>query len=253
MDAQKLQFMVSIQLEIDKLEEQLGSNNQAVIETKKLFQKLSQSEFNYKKNENSKNEYSENLLPILSNTEIIIDKVTRVTNKYDIIDLFIEKRARNFYKDFPTNELNSEKLKNDLIKNMELYELNLKKEDHKLSSKYVIVQLEGILNLFEQELIKFEETNATRENSQLNYIKIYNGTKTMPLIAKCNSIQSYKKLGFVDVNKISIVNDIRNYESHQFSQIQKIKSEAKLETLRNSPSLYYESVLTLIKKCYKLI
>ena len=70
----------------------------------------------------------------------------------------------------------------------------------------------------------------------------------MTLIAKCSSIQTLKNLGFVDIKKISVVNDIRNYESHQYTPEQIIISEEKLATLSNSPSIYYESVLNLIKK-----
>jgi len=254
MDAQKLKFMMSVQLEIDKLEEKLGANHQDVISSKELFQKLSQSEIQKKKPENGKSECCDELIPILNNTGIIIDKINRVTIKYDLIDSIIEKRASFFYKDFPTNSENLEKLKKELIKNLELFELNLKKEDHKLASKYLIVQLEGIVNRFEQELILFEESNPTRQYSQINFIKTHNsGSKTMTLIAKCSSIQTFKNLGFVDIKKISFVNDIRNYESHQYSPEQIIKSEEKLTTLSNSPSIHYESVLNLIKKCLPII
>lgn len=254
MDAQKIKFMMSIQLEIDKLEAKLGSNHQDVIGSKALFQKLSQTEIQKKKSENKNSECCDELIPILNNTEIIIDKVNRVTIKYDLIDSIIEQRASFFYRDFPTNNDNLKKLKQVLIKNLEQFELNLKKEDHRLASKYLIVQLEGIVNMFEQELILFEETNPTRQYSQIYFIKTHrNGTKTMSLFAKCSSIQTHKNLGYVDVKKISIVNDIRNYESHQYSQEQIIASEEKLTTLSNSPSLYYESVLNLIKKCLPII
>ena len=254
MDAQKLKFMMSVQLEIDKLEAKLGSNHQEVVSSKALFQKLSQTEIQKKKTDNNKSEYCDELIPILNNTEIIIDKVNRVTTKYDLIDSIIEKRASFFYKDFPTNNENLEKLKKELVKNLELFELNLKKEDHKLASKYLIVQMEGIVNRFEQELIFFEESNPTRQYSQINYIKTHNnGSKTMTLIAKCSSIQTLKNLGFVDIKKISIVNDIRNYESHQYSPEQIIVSEEKLTKLSNSPSIHYESVLNFIKKCLPLI
>ena len=254
MDAQKLKFMMSVQLEIDKLEGKLGSNHRDVIASKALFEKLSQIEIQKKKPENNKSEFCDELIPILNNTEIIIDKINRVTIKYDLIDSIIEKRASFFYKDFPTTSENLEKLKKELIKNLELFELNLKKEDHKLASKHLIVQLEGIVNRFEQELILFEESNPTRQYSQFNFIRTHNnGSKTMTLIAKCSSIQTFKNLGFVDIKKISIVNDIRNYESHQYSFEQIVKSEEKLTTLSNSPSVYYESVLNLIKKCLPII
>ena len=202
MDAQKLKFMMSVQLEIDKLEAKLGSNHQEVVSSKALFQKLSQTEIQKKKTDNNKSEYCDELIPILNNTEIIIDKVNRVTTKYSFC----------------------------------------------ASINYRIV------NRFEQELIFFEESNPTRQYSQINYIKTHNnGSKTMTLIAKCSSIQTLKNLGFVDIKKISIVNDIRNYESHQYSPEQIIVSEEKLTKLSNSPSIHYESVLNFIKKCLPLI
>lgn len=254
MDAQKLKFMMSVQLEIDKLEAKLGSNHQDVIASKALFHKLSQTEIKNRNSEQNKSDCCDELIPILNNTEIIIDKVNRVTTKYDLIDSIIEKRASFFYKDFQPNNEDLEKLKKELVKNLELFELNLKKEDHKLASKYLIVQLEGIVNRFEQELILFEESNPTRQYSQIRFIKTHNnGLKTMTLIAKCSSIQTLKNLGFVDIKKISIVNDIRNYESHQYSPEQIILSEEKLTALSNSPSIHYESVLNLIKKCLPLI
>ena len=52
MDAQKLKFMMSVQLEIDKLEAKLGTNHPDVIASKTLFQKLSQTEIQKKRQEN---------------------------------------------------------------------------------------------------------------------------------------------------------------------------------------------------------
>ncbi|MDI9877931.1 hypothetical protein [Flectobacillus longus] len=253
MDAQKLKFMMSVQLEIDKLEAELGSNHQDVVASKALFQKLSQTEIQKKKQVNSKSECCDELIPIKADTETIIDQVTRVTNKFDIIDSIIEKRASHFYNDFPTTNLTLTELKKVLIKNLELFELSLKKEDHRLASKYLIVQLEGILNLFEPELILFEEANPTRQYSQLSYIAIYKGVKTMPFRTKCNSIQTYLGIKYIAHNKVSLVYDIRNYESHQFAPDKIEESEAKLQLLKNSPTDYYEEVFKLIKQCFKSI
>jgi hypothetical protein len=63
MDAQKLQFMLSIQLEIDKLEAKLGSNHNEVIAIKELFQKLSQSEL---RKENQDKVISESNIELLN-------------------------------------------------------------------------------------------------------------------------------------------------------------------------------------------
>ena len=191
---------------------------------------------------------SDSIAPIKKDTETIIEQVNRVTNKFDIIDEEIEKRAKSFYLDFNSTD----DLKTELIKNYELFELSLKKEDHKLASKYVIVQLEGILNLFEQELIAFEENNPEREYSQLKYISTYKGKKTMPFRTKCNSIRTYKDIKYIDYNKISLVYEIRNFESHQFAS-DKIKDcEEKLEELKKSPNEHYSEIYKLIKICLKL-
>ena len=69
MDAQKLKFMMSVQLEIDKLEAKLGSNHQDVITSKALFHTLSQTEIKKKNSENSKSDCCDELIPILNNTE----------------------------------------------------------------------------------------------------------------------------------------------------------------------------------------
>jgi hypothetical protein len=80
MDAQKLKFMMSVQLEIDKLEAVLGSNHQDVIASKALFQKLSQTEIQKKKPENSKSEYCDELIPIKLNTEVIREHLSITGN-----------------------------------------------------------------------------------------------------------------------------------------------------------------------------
>lgn len=248
MDAHKIKFMMSIQYEIDKKKEELGADNPTVLELKELFQILWQNEIN---ETNLPLLNNLDLLPIKTNTETIINQVKRVTDKYDIIDKEIEQRAKKFYEDFPTTTPTLLELKDVLIKNLGLFELSLKKEDHKLASKYCILQLEGILNLFEHELISWEENNPTREYSQLRGIKThYEGTKTMTIIAKCYSIHAYHILNFVSVKKISLVYDIRNYESHQFA-INKIEQcEAKLSILKEYPNEYYEEVFKLIKQCF---
>ena len=72
MDAQKIKFMMSIQLEIDKLEVKLGSNHQDVIASKALFQKLSQTEIQKKKSENKNSECCDELIPFNISIHFII-------------------------------------------------------------------------------------------------------------------------------------------------------------------------------------
>ena len=71
MDAQKLKFMMSVQLEIDKLEAKLGSNHQDVIASKSLFHTLSQTEIKKKNSQQSKSDCCDELIPIKSDTEAI--------------------------------------------------------------------------------------------------------------------------------------------------------------------------------------
>lgn len=254
MDAQKIKFMMSIQQEIDKLEEKLGSNHLDVISTKALFQKLSLTEIKEGKDVFIRHNNCEELNPILTNTETIIDKVNRVTYKFDVIDEIIEKRALYFYRDFPTNNSTLEELKKQLTRNFELFELSVKKENSRLASKYLVLQIEGILNLFEQHLILFEENNPSRPYSQINFIKTHrNGTRSMAIKSKCSSIKECFSLRYVDIRKISIVIDIRDYESHQYNLEQIIQSEAKLTELNNNPREHYEAVFSLIKQCIPLI
>lgn len=251
MDAQKIKFMLSIQKEIDKLVATLGATHPDVIAAKGLFEKLSQDEMT--KPSFSDCDCAEEIKPIKKDTETIIDQVKRVTQKFDLIDKEIEERAKHFYIDFPTTTNNLAELKKVLIKSRELFELSLKKEDHRLASKYAIVQLEGLLNLFETELINWEEENPTREYSQKSFIQTYNGIKSMPFRAKCNSIRAFLQLKYVDYNKISLVYDIRNYESHQLTGERIVESEIKLTQLKNSPTHYYEEVYKLMKQCFKSI
>ena len=247
MDAQKLNFMMSIQNEIDKLSLKIGADHQSVKDLKNQFEKLSQTEL--KKQDNSSISNID-LLPIKNDTELIIDQFKRVNQKFDVIDKEIEDRAIFFYKDLKLTSFVSLEFKNMLIKNFELFELSLKKEDHKLASKYAIVQLEGILNIFEQDLIIWETNNPTRQYSQFNYITTQkNGIKTMPFKAKCNSIQVFLNLKFFGHKKLDLVYDLRGYESHQYSQDKILESEAKLLTLKNSPNEYYGEIFKFIKQC----
>jgi len=71
MDAQKLKFMMSVQLEIDKLEAKLGSNHQDVIASKALFHTLSQTEIKKRNSEQNKSDCCDELIPIKLDTEII--------------------------------------------------------------------------------------------------------------------------------------------------------------------------------------
>lgn len=94
MDAQKLKFMISVQLEIDKLEAKLGSNHQDVIASKALFQKLSQTEIQKKKPENSKSECCDELIPIKLNTEVIREHLSIRGNKSIDYEFILNKTVK---------------------------------------------------------------------------------------------------------------------------------------------------------------
>ncbi len=252
MDASKILFMISIQLEIDKLEKEFGSKHQDVITTKASFQKLIQTEIQNKETGLDEYEFYDKLTPILNNTEIIIDKVNKANLKYDVIDSTIKMRASSFYGSFVPNTDELKHLKKNSIKCFEQYELSLKKEDHRLASKYLIMQLEGFLNIFKEELISHELKHPKRKGSQLDYIRFGSTFKTMPLMSMCYSLRDLKHIKF-DYERIDMIIKIRNYESHQPSLEDVEENEDTLSLLTKDPSMYYKSVLNLITSCIKQI
>ncbi len=85
MDAQKIKFMMSIQQEIDKLKAKLGASNSFVVELKKQFDLLSQSELNKQIN----SDYSSNdLAPIKIDTKTIRESL-EIRGEYSVDYSFV--------------------------------------------------------------------------------------------------------------------------------------------------------------------
>ncbi len=227
------------------------------------FYKLFLNELQRKKSKNSSDAkaFEEKLFSLIGNDldnsarlGKIEEQVNRVANKFDVIDKETEKRARYFYKDFPATTPVLNELKVALTKSYEFYDYNLKKEDHKQSAKYSIVQLEGVLNYLEQNLIAWIEEDESRNSRLGSKIKIYrNGSRGLNFYDKCWVAKEYVPIKYFSSEKINLVYDIRNYESHQFLSEQARESENKLLLLKSSPSDYYNEVFSLIKNCFSVI
>jgi hypothetical protein len=266
MDAQKLKFMMSIQLEIDKLEAKLGTNHPDVIASKALFQKLSQTEIQKKKTENNKSECFEELIPIKLDTEVIRSH--------------LEIRA-NVSIDYGF-------IKNDRVKK-QLIRDNLKMENSRLDIQIksdterfynfcveAFYQIEELVNYFfitkhPLDAVAYLKT----KNSQINAVE--SDFLKIEISKKLYVVESLFYYGQVDANgrtiryesTINLIRDVRNEDSHRCNIIEqdneqivqkyidllkKIKdfNEANKNT---SPKVYYQknSDDKLIEKQAKLI
>jgi hypothetical protein len=217
MDAQKLKFMMSIQLEIDKLEAELGSNHQDVIASKALFQKLSQTEIQKKKAENSKSECCDELIPIKLDTELIrshLEIRANVSIDYDFI-------------------------KNDRVKK-QLIRDNLKMENSRLDIQIksdterfynfcveAFYQIEELVNYFfitkhPLDAVAYLKT----KNSQINAVE--SDFLKIEISKKLYVVESLFYYGQVDANgrtiryesTINLIRDVRNEDSHRCNIIE---------------------------------
>ena len=217
MDAQKLKFMMSIQLEIDKLEAELGSNHQDVIASKALFQKLSQTEIQKKKAENSKSECCDELIPIKLDTELIrshLEIRENVSIDYDFI-------------------------KNDRVKK-QLIRDNLKMENSRLDIQIksdterfynfcveAFYQIEELVNYFfitkhPLDAVAYLKT----KNSQINAVE--SDFLKIEISKKLYVVESLFYYGQVDANgrtiryesTINLIRDVRNEDSHRCNIIE---------------------------------
>ncbi len=179
----------------------------------------------------------------------IEDHVRRVARKFDVIDQESEKKAHFFYKDFPTSNQTLTDLKKSLVKNHALFDNAYKNENNILASKYSIIQLEGVLNYLEPQLIAFEEANPNRPFSQLKYISELNGNKRMQFMAKCNSSKDLLAIN-LDFVRVRVCYQIRNMESHELIGESKTEAERNYHLLMENPLEYYNAVLTFLKNCF---
>ena len=266
MDAQKLKFMMSIQLEIDKLEAKLGTNHPDVIASKALFQKLSQTEIQKKKTENNKSECCEELIPIKLDTKVIrshLEIRANVSIDYDFIKKYRVKK-----------QLIRDNLK---MENSRL-DIQIKSDTERFYNFCVeaFYQIEELVNYFfitkhPLDAVAYLKT----KNSQINDVE-YDFLK-IEISKKLYVVESLFYYGQVDANgrtiryesTINLIRDVRNEDSHRCNIIEqdneqivqkyidllkKIKdfNEANKNT---SPKVYYQknSDDKLIEKQAKLI
>lgn len=249
MDAQKIKFMMSIQLEIDKLEAKLGSNHQDVIASKALFQKLSQTEIQKNKSENKNSEYCDELIPIKLDTEAIrshLEIRANVTIDYEFI---IEHRV-----------------KKQLIadnKRMENAQLNSNFTELERFYNYCVAaffQIEELVNYYFGVKYNYNEfLNLLREK---NPTKTYNQIKLseVPIADKIYVFEGLFYFGQTDENgrtirydsTINLIRDVRNEDSHRCNIIEQdteqivkkfkdlLKKISNFNKTRVSPNVYYQ-------------
>jgi hypothetical protein len=250
MDVQKLKFMMSVQLEIDKLEANLGSNHQDVIASKALFHKLSQTEIKKKNSENSKSDCYDELIPIKSDTEAIRNH--------------LEIRA-NASIDFEF--VKNERVKKQLIKD------NLKMENSRLDIQIkndterfynfcveAFYQIEELVNYYFGMRYTFEDFILLI--SSKNNGKIFN-QKQLYEITIAEKIFVFEGLfyfgQFDAVGKtiryesiINLIREVRNEDSHRCNIIEQDSEQVLLKfrellkrisvfnKTKTSPSIYYQ-------------
>lgn len=219
MDAQKLKFMISVQLELDKLATKLGADHPDVIATKALFESLSQSEIMIKEPKNNTSESYEKLVLVKSDT-------IAIRNHLEIrADVSIDF-------DFISNE----RVKKQLIKD------NLRMENSRLDSQIkndterfhsfcveAFYQIEELINYYFGIEYSFENFIVLLQ--QKNPGKIYN-QKHVSDIAIAEKIFVFEGIFYysqVDVlgkaihydSIITFIRELRNEELHRCSSIEK--------------------------------
>jgi len=265
MDAQKLKFMMSVQLEIDKLEAKLGTNHQDVIASKALFHTLSQTEIKKKNSQQSKSDCCDELIPIKSDTEAIRNH--------------LEIRA-NVSMDFEF--VKNERVKKQLIKD------NLKMENSRLDIQIkndterfynfcveAFYQIEELVNYYFGMKYTFEDFILLI--SSKNNGKIFN-QKQLSEITIAEKIFVFEGLfyyGQVDAvgktiryeSTINLIREVRNEDSHRCNIIEQDSEQVLLKfkellkrisvfnKTKTSPTIYYQKTSEdkLIEKQAKLI
>jgi hypothetical protein len=265
MDSQKLKFMMSVQLEIDKLEAKLGSNHQDVIASKALFHSLSQTEIEKKNSQQSKSDCCDELIPIKSDTEAIRNH--------------LEIRA-NVSMDFEF--VKNERVKKQLIKD------NLKMENSRLDIQIkndterfynfcveAFYQIEELVNYYFGMKYTFEDFILLI--SSKNNGKIFN-QKQLSEITIAEKIFVFEGLfyyGQVDAvgktkryeSTINLIREVRNEDSHRCNIIEQdseqvlfkfkelLKRISVFNKTKTSPTIYYQKTSEdkLIEKQAKLI
>lgn len=249
MDAQKLKFMMSVQLEIDKLEAKLGSNHQDVIASKALFHRLSQTEIQKKKTENQNSECCNELIPIKSDTEAIRSHLEIRGNVTIDFEFIIGPRV-----------------KKQLIadnKRMENAQLNSNFTELERFYNYCVAaffQIEELVNYYFGVKYNYNEfLNLLREK---NPTKTYNQTKLseVPIADKIYVFEGLFYFGQIDENgktirydsTINLIRDVRNEDSHRCNIIEQdteqivkkfkdlLKKISNFNNNRVSSDVYYQ-------------
>lgn len=245
MDAERIMFLLFVQNNIDKLSLTYGRNSVEITQIRKLFKALSSEEYdqlNYTK------ELKGNDSLLHSDAGIgLQDKIELISDKLDVISRRTRAVAEAFYEHFPIGTLELIVTKVALVEDYKLHKFSLKKEDHKLAAKYIIRQIETLLNLFKEDLFRYEEENSDRDGSQLHNIKTYKNVKTMSFNSQLYSIRSYKSIKYIPYSDINTLYDVRNYECHGHNQKELEKNESALNKLIRDSDKYYSAGFELIK------
>ncbi len=226
MDAQKIKFMMSIQLEIDKLEVKLGSNHQDVIASKALFQKLSQTEIQKKKSENNNSECCDELIPIKLDTEAIRVHLSIRGNKS--IDY-----------EFIKNKTVQEQLEKDNLR-MEnaRFEISEKSEIDRFYDFCVnaFYQVEQLINFYYGtkypkfvDLVKHLETiYYTDKLGAIKYVFKQNKENSISEITIASKLNAFTNEFFQNTNtaiNLSSLRQVRNEGQHRCEIIKNNKEE----------------------------
>lgn len=265
MDAQKLKFMMSVQLEIDKLEAKLGSNHQDVIASKALFHTLSQTEIKKKNSQQSKSDCCDELIPIKSDTEAIRNH--------------LEIRA-NVSIDFEF--IKNERVKKQLIKD------NLKMENSRLdiqikndSERFynfcveAFYQIEELVNYYFGMKYTFEDFILLISSKNNGKIFTQKQLSEITIAEKIFVFEGLFYYGKVDAvgktiryeSTINLIREVRNEDSHRCNIIEQDSEQVLLKfkellkrisvfnKTKTSPTIYYQKTNEdkLIEKQAKLI
>ena len=249
MDAQKIKFMMSIQLEINKLETILGSSHQDVIVCKTLFHKLSQTEIQKKKLENTDSEFCDELIPIKLDTEAIRSHLEIRANPTIDYDFILEDRVK---KQLITDN-----------KRMGNAQLNTSLTELERFYNYCVAaffQIEELINYYFGAKYSFKDFLKLLREKNPN--KIYNQIKLseVPIADKIyvfeslfyfKQINEYGKFIHHD-STINLIKDVRNEDSHRCNIIEQdteqivkkykdlIINISSFNKKRLTPNIYYK-------------
>jgi hypothetical protein len=183
--------------------------------------------------------------------KVIENHVDEIKNRLDLFDQKSYYRATRFYKNFPENDASKKELKEILVDSFLRMDLAIKKEDFKVAAKNGIVQLEALLNLFQDDVIKWIESDTN--NKYLKDIKRYEKdkivTKSLSFNRKVNATKEfYFDKKYIDYSKINLLYNLRNFESHPFIGSEAIIANKNLETLSNNYSDYFRELFVYINE-----